>query len=168
MTGGSLTLNPGVYAFGGGKIKNNGPGLVIGGNASLTANGVLLYITGDPTSQITGTKAEYGRLDLGGTGAIDITSRGDVLTPRQIDGDMGIAIWQDRANTNPGTITGTSLFHVTGTIYCGYNAMDIGGTAGQTGNQLIAGALRLHGNPDIHIAYDGRNEVGGYRSVLVK
>lgn len=168
MSGGSLVLNPGVYAFGGAKAKNNGPGLVLSGGASVTGSGVLLYITGDPTGKITGTKTEYGRIDLGGNGAVEITSRGDAMTPRQIDGEMGIALWQDRANSNYGRIIGTADSHITGTIYCGYNALEIGGTSEQMGNQVIAGALQLHGTPELHIAYDGRNEVEGHRSILVQ
>ncbi len=168
MSGGSLTLNPGVYAFGGAKVKNNPPGLVITGGGSLTANGVMLYITGDPTGAKTGVKPEYGRIDLGGNGSVQIASRGDILTPPQVEGEMGIAIWQDRSNPSYGRIIGTTAMKITGTIYCGYNAMEVGGTADQTGNQLIAGALWLHGTVSLGIAYDGRNSVESYKSILVE
>jgi hypothetical protein len=168
MSGGSLTLNPGVYAFGGAKVKNNPPGLVITGGGLLTANGVMLYITGDPTGAKTGVQTQYGRIDLGGSGSIQIASRGDILSPPEVDGEMGIAIWQDRSNPNYGRIIGTTGLKITGTIYCGYNAMEIGGTADQMGNQLIAGALWLHGTVNLRIPYDGRNFVESYRSILVE
>jgi hypothetical protein len=168
MSGGSLTLNPGVYAFGGANKRNNGPGLVVGGNASFTADGVMLYVTGDPAGAKTGVRTEYGRIDLGGSGAIEITSRGDAMTPPQVEGEIGIAIWQDRSNLNYGRIIGTTALQITGTIYCGYNAMEIGGTADQMGNQMIAGALWLHGTVNLGIPYDGRNSVTTNRSILVQ
>ncbi len=43
-----------------------------------------------------------------------------------------------------------------------------GGNSDQMGNQRIVGAVRLHGTPDLKIAYDGRNSVEAYRSILVR
>jgi hypothetical protein len=165
MNNGNVVLLPGVYAFGGGSKGKSG---LVANGGSLTADGVLIYITGDPQGSKTGTEAAYGAIDLGGNAEIAITSRGDAATPRQIEGEMGLAIWQDRENSTYGKILGTSGMQITGTIYCGYNAMDVGGNADQMGNQLIIGALRLHGNPDLEIAYDGRNSVEAYRSILVQ
>jgi len=90
------------------------------------------------------------------------------MTPPEKEGEMGIAIWQDRSNPKYGKIIGTSGSSITGTIYCGYNAMEVGGTAEQMGNQLIAGALWLHGTVSLGIAYDGRNTIEGYRAILVE
>jgi len=171
MNGGSVTLLAGVYAFGGG--KNGGSGIVLRGGATVTDGttsthtgaGVLLYITGDPSAK---PPVAYGTVDVASNATIQATSRGDAMTPRQIQGEMGIAIWQDRANTNYARIIGTSASCLTGTIYCPYNALEIGGNSAQMGSQLIAGALQLHGNPNLDIAYDGRNKVIAYRSILVQ
>jgi hypothetical protein len=57
---------------------------------------------------------------------------------------------------------------IVGTIYCGYNPMEIGGDSNQMGNQLIVGALNLHGNSPIRIAYDGRNGLQAFMSILVE
>jgi hypothetical protein len=167
MTGGDITLLPGVYAFGGGTAKNNGPGLVVGGG-TLRGNGVMLYITGDPDGSKTTVKTEYGRIDIGGNATLNIVSRGDAMTPKQVEGEMGVALWQDRANISYTKIIGGGNCDVTGTIYCGYNAVELGGTFDQMGNQVIAGALALAGNINLHIAYDGRNRIRASRSILVE
>jgi hypothetical protein len=183
LKGGEIRLNPGVYAFGGinTDVKGQPSGLVVTGGELLgdEEEGVLLYITGDPDGSKThGMIVDYGRIDLGGSGAIEIISRGAAQDlPLNDDADpehdiqlreMHIAIWQDRANPSYGKIIGTSAMEILGTIYCGYNAMELGGSSGQTGNQVIAGALWLHGDPGMGIAYDGRNGAEGNRSVLVQ
>ncbi len=170
MSGGTVMLNPGVYALGGGTDKNNQPGLVVNGGAVIGTEGVMLYITGDPDGSKTGHKIEYGRVEIGGNGRIELTSRGDV-SPTDgigINGESGVVIWQDRANTNFADVGGTSGSLVKGTLYFGYNAVDIGGTPIQMGNQIIAGALWVHGTPNLKIAYDGRNMIEGYQSILVE
>jgi len=168
MSGGDITLNPGVYAFGGSTKKNNGPGFVIGGG-TIRGDGVMLYITGDPDGAKTGVKTEYGRLDIGGNAELNaIRSRGDAMTPPQINGELGVAIWQDRANTSYARIIGGGNCRIIGTIYCGYNALEIGGNFDQMGNQVIAGALALNGTVDLGIAYDGRNQIRAFSSILVE
>ncbi len=170
MSGGSITLNPGVYAFGGADVKknpSNQPGLVLTGG-SITGNGVMLYITGDRDGSKTGVPTEYGRIELAGNALIQLTSRGDALTPPQIEGEMGIIIWQDCYNPTYAKIAGTSGSYLKGTIYCGYNAVEIVGTGGQTGNQVIAGALTVSGTMSLGVAYDGRNSIESYTSILVR
>jgi hypothetical protein len=170
MSGGTITLKPGVYAFGGGTAKNNPPGLVVNGGTVLGTGGVMLYITGDPDASKTGTKTQYGRVAVGGNGCVELTSRGDVDPGDAIgiNGETGIAIWQDRDNHNYATVGGTSDSWIKGTLYFGYNAVEIGGTPGQMGNQVLAGALWVHGTPDLIVPYDGRNTIEKYRSVLVE
>jgi hypothetical protein len=165
-TNGIITLNPGVYAFGGGKDGKSG--LVLGGDYSLTGNGVMLYITGDPTGSITGKKTEYGKIDIQGTGTLNIVSRGDAMDPPQINGEMGVAIWQDRQNLSYGKIDGNSNTVIEGVIYCVSNAMKLSGNPEQMGNQIIVGALEVAGNISLGIGYDGRNALEVQMSYLVE
>jgi hypothetical protein len=131
--------------------------------------GTMVCVTGDPDCSHPQTDViYYGKIDIGGNATVQLVSRGDVMTPPDKEGEMGIAIWQDRSNAAYGRIIGTSGSSVKGTIYCGYNAMEVGGTASQMGNQLISGALWLHGTVSLGIAYDGRNTIEGYRAMLVE
>ncbi len=170
ITGANLVLTGGVdaiYALGGG--TNGKSGLVVGGGGSLIAEGVMLYISGDPDNSRGLGVVQYGKVDLAGNAYVQITSRGDAHLPgMSIDGEEGIAIWQDRANDNYAKVAGTSDSAIKGTLYFGYNAVELGGSLNQSGNQIIAGALWVHGTADFNIAYDGRNEIEGYRSILVE
>jgi hypothetical protein len=153
-----------VYALGGGTDGKSG--LVINGGR-IIGEGVMIYVTGDPDGTKTGTQCAYGKIDIDGNSYVRIVSRADQFHLDPND-ELGIAIWQDRDNHNPGKIIGTGDCEIVGTIYCGYNAMEVGGNAQQMGNQLIAGCLYLHGRVSLGIAYDGRNKVLAYRSILVE
>lgn len=160
-----------VYAFGGGDKQNKATGLVLSGGTLRTreGEGAMVYVTGDPDGSHPQTDVTYyGKIDIGGNAIVQLMSRGDAMTPPNTEGELGIAIWQDRSNPSYGKIIGTSGSAIKGTIYCGYNAMEVGGTASQMGNQLISGALWLHGTMSLGIAYDGRNTVEGYRAMLVE
>jgi len=162
LTGGANA----IYALGGGSDGKSG---LVSNGGSLIANGAMLYVTGDlDGSHPSGGVVQWGKIDIGGNAPIDITSRGDAMDPPVIDGEMGVAIWQDRDNPTYGSIIGTSSTEIAGTIYCGYNPMDVGGTSDSMGNQLIAGALNLHGNVNLGIGYDGRNAIEAYHSILVE
>jgi len=187
-----LTLSPGYYP-GGISITNGGTKVVLSGGAdaiyavggdndgksglvatggTLIADGAMIYVTGDLDGSHPSTGVvEWGKIDIGGNATVELTSRGDAMEPPdgpQIEGEIGISIWQDRSNPTYGSIIGTSSIDIIGTIYCGYNPMEVGGTSDHTGTQLIAGALNLHGNVSLGIAYDGRNAIEAYRSILVE
>ncbi len=155
LTGGT---DDAVFAFAGGNDGKSG--LVMTGG-TLVADGAMLYVTGGDT-------VEWGKIEIHGSSAANIISRGDAQSPPIIDGEMGIAIWQDRNNPTYGKIIGNGNIDVVGTIYCGYNPMEIGGTSDQMGNQLIVGALNLHGNSIVGVAYDGRNAFVAFMSILVE
>jgi Flp pilus assembly protein TadG len=151
-----------VYAFGGGSDGKSG--LVMTGG-TLIGDGVMIYVTGDGNEG----PVQWGKIEIHGNTDVQITSRGDAQSPPSVNGEIGIAIWQDRNNPTYGKIVGGGNMSIVGTIYCGYNPMEIGGDSDQMGNQLIAGALNLHGNSPIRIAYDGRNALEIFnRSILVK
>jgi hypothetical protein len=155
-----------IYAVGGGDDGTSG---LVSNGGSLIADGVMIYVTGDPDANDIRTGAvEWAKIDIGGNAPIEITSRGDAMDPPQIEGEIGVAIWQDRSNPTWGEISGTSSIDIIGTVYCGYNPMTVGGTSDHTGTQLIAGALNLHGNVSLGIAYDGRNAIEAYHSILVE
>jgi hypothetical protein len=170
MSNGNVVLNPGVYALGGAGVKNasNRPGLVINGGTFTADEGVLLYITGDPSGTRTGVPTEYGRIDIGGNAAVTIISRGAAGNLPVTMQEEHIALWQDRENSTYGKIVGGGSCVIEGTIYCGYNPMEIGGSSEQMGNQLIVGALNLHGGINLGIAYDGRNAIEPGRAVIVE
>jgi hypothetical protein len=162
-SGGTLVLPGGpdaVYAFG-------GAGLVVNGG-SIVGNGVMLYITGDPDGTKTGTATPYGEIRLRGDPLIELVSRGDAGYLDTVLGAAGVVLWQDRDNPNLATILGTPGALLKGTIYCGYNPVEIGGDAQQMGTQLIAACLRNHGNLTLRIPYDGRNAVEAQFSALVE
>ncbi len=158
LTGGPAA----VYIFGGGTKKSLKSGLVLGGGASFEAIGVMIYLTGNPPNPY------WACIDIDATTSVNLKSRGDAGFLPTTNGEAGIAIWQDRSNPTYGTIIGGGDFSIAGTIYCGYNPLEIGGNATQMGNQLIVGCLNLHGDIVLGIAYDGRNLIKSHRSILVR
>jgi hypothetical protein len=104
------------------------------------------------------------------TARVELISPGDMSPGDMIgvDGESGVVIWQDRDNHNHATLLGASDSLVKGTLYFGYNAVTIGGTPAQMGNQVITGALEVHGTSNLRIAYDGRNAIEAYQSILVE
>jgi len=149
-----------VYAFGGGSTGDSG--LVMTGG-TLVGEGVMIYITSDTESS-----SSNGKIEIHGDTSVQIISRGDADGSGRVNGEIGTAIWQSRHNPTYGKIIGGGDMNIVGTIYCGYNPMEIGGSSNQMGNQLIAGTLNMHGNTPIRIAYDGRNGYVTSQSILVK
>jgi len=149
-TGGTINLEPGIYIL-------DGEGMYIRGNASLFAEGVMLYITGT------------GRVDLAGTGEVYLTppdrslySYPDVKTYE------GVTIFQDRSNTNECSILGTALMDINGVLYFPSALTDFGGTGGTFGNALIASMIEVRGNGIVTIDYDDRFSVPAVGSYLVE
>jgi hypothetical protein len=171
-TGVTITLDPSldpsvppIYFFGGGSQKNVRSGLYMtGGN--LIGRGVTLYVTKDfvsPTGQ-------YGEVNLQGNGIIDLTSPGDVIPPPGgpvITGQPGITIWQDPSNPQPATFNGMAGMNIIGTLYFPTTHVDIEGTPGQMGNQVIAGSVDINGTARILVNYDGRNNIPGSSKIMI-
>jgi hypothetical protein len=166
ITGGDVTFAPGIYVLGGSSAEQKA-GLVVLGNATLCAKGVMFFITGD------------GVLDLGGTGAVRIAppESGNTdfcdpgfASPAGLDYEnyAGVSIFQDRDNFNDAHIRGTSLMDLDGTIYFPKNHLDLTGTGSGFGNQLIAWSVEVSGTGNILIKYDGRNRTPGNSSYLVE
>lgn len=165
ITGGDVTLKPGMY-FLDGSSSGQKSGFVVGGNANLCAKGVMFFVTGD------------GVVDIAGTGAIQVTPilfdsndfcDSSYSYPPSTDYMYeGIAFFQARDNTNDARIVGTGLMDLDGTLYFPSNHLDLTGTGDGFGNQLIANTIEVSGTGDITIMYDGRNRAAGTTSFLVE
>jgi len=171
-TGVTITLDPSldpsvppIYFFGGGARKNVRSGLYMtGGN--LIGRGVTLYVTKDFVS----ATGQYGEVNLQGNGIIDLTSPGDEIPPPDgpvTTGQQGITIWQDPSNPQPATFNGTAGTNVIGTLYFPTAHVDIEGTPGQMGNQIIAGSVAINGTARILVNYDGRNNIPGGSKIMI-
>jgi Flp pilus assembly protein TadG len=176
ITGGNVTLRPGIYALGGAGLNISGTQ-----NATFTARGVMFYIT-KSTPEMGGV---YGKVDITGGPTLVVTPPALNAEPPDPpaseypawmdwiyagdEGKEGISIFQDRANTNEARIIGSSGVVLLGTLYFSKNSVELGGGGYQAGSQLIAWSVRVHGSTaEITINYDGRNRVRGYWSYLVE
>jgi hypothetical protein len=148
ISGGDVTFEPGIYILGG-NSKGQASGLVVSGNTTFSAEGVMFYITGD------------GVVNLAGTGEL-------LITPPELGDYEGISIFQDRENTNDARIMGTNEMNLEGTLYFPKNHADLTGTGTGFGNQLIAWSMEVSGTGQILINYDGRYKSPGNKSYLVE
>jgi hypothetical protein len=163
-----IVLSPGadaIYVFGG--AADGKSGLVMTGG-TLVGQGVMIYLSGDPTGAATGTATQYAKIDVGGKAIVDVQSRGDAKYLPSLNAANGMAIWQDRDNHNYAKIIGTSASNIAGTLYFPACATEVGGNANQMGNQLLAAALWVHGKISLGIAYDGRNAVETIQAAIVE
>jgi Flp pilus assembly protein TadG len=163
QTGTYVTLSPGTYIIGGGN-GNKDSGLIVNGG-NLRGLGVLIYLTKDYIHE----NGRWAQLDLGGNEIVYITPPGDETDPKIIDGKPGVSIWQDRENTaNEANLRGGAGMEISGTLYFPNNHVDLAGTPGKAGNQIICWTLSVGGTAPIMVIYDGRNNLHRGTSVLVK
>lgn len=150
MTGGTLTLEPGIYVL-------DGVGLnVTGGN--LYAESVMFYII----DQTPGDSLE-SHVKLVGNGAVQISAM------EEAEPYSGIAIWQARDNTNTADIAGSDQFDLDGTLYFPVAQVNIGGTSDSFSiTQLIVDKLEISGSGTLFIDYDGRFPAPGTKVFLVE
>jgi hypothetical protein len=148
--GGTTTLEPGIYIL-------DGAGLDISGNASFYAEGCMFFITG------TGSVSVDGTMDI-----VISSPDPDIHNFPGADTYAGIGIFQSRTNTNDALIVGTALVDLEGAYYFPSNHVDLGGTGDQIGNQFIADTLRVFGNGNLFIDYDGRFPAQGHKVILVQ
>lgn len=150
ITGGTVTLEPGVYVI-------DGTGLKITGG-DIRGEGVMLYV-------IDSFGKSASEISLTGNGIID-------LKPAPLDeGDYGgILLWQDVNNTNDVTIRGTENFSgLDGTVYIPGAHLDVAGTSDSFSfAQLIVNTIQVGGTGTVFIDYDGRYPAPGRRVFLVR
>ena len=163
-----LVLEPGIYALGGTRkeldpdtgelvTKQQETGLCISGG-TFVAEGVMFYITDS-------LEGKYGVVSIQGGTHVNVR-----ITEYQNEDSIykGMAIFQDRSNTEQAYITGSTEIFLEGTLYFKNCNFKVGGDGIQAGTQLIAGTVEVAGNSYVIINYDGRNWTLGYKSYIVK
>lgn len=148
LSGGNVTLEPGIY------IIDNG--FEINGSTNFFAEGVMFFL-------------RTGPLRINGSGELRITPPDpDIHTYAGADTYENVAIFQARTNTSEGTVNGTSLMDLEGTYYFPRNKINLGGNSNQFGDQFIAWQAELYGNGIIELAVDGSIPAPGGRVFLVE
>jgi hypothetical protein len=131
VTGGNLTLAPGIYYMDGGGFSFSGTG-------SLTANGVMIVNAPKSNSDVIG---------ITGTGAVN-------LSPMTSGTYQGISLWQTRTSTNTVTVSGGGSGGILGTFYAQHGTLKVSGSGGQSvGSQYISWDVVLGGNGNFNITW---------------
>jgi hypothetical protein len=124
VTGGNLTLAPGIYYMDGGPFSFSGTG-------SLTAEGVMIVEAPQSNPDV---------ISITGTGTIN-------LSPMTTGLYQGISLWQERTSTNTLTVSGGGSGSITGTFYAQHGTLKVSGSGGQgVGSQYISWDVVLAGN----------------------
>lgn len=128
---GSLTLNPGIYVL-------DGTGLSITGSGAFTALGVMVYVTGK------------GTVNLTGNGLITMTPPDPTVnTFTGATTYQGISIFQDSADTSPSKISGNGTSKLDGVVYLPTSALTLAGYGDTFGSQIIVNTLVISGNGNV-------------------
>jgi hypothetical protein len=131
VTGGNLTLAPGIYYMDGGGFSFTGSG-------SLTAPGVMI---------VNAPQSNSDNVKIAGTGAIN-------LSPPTSGLYQGISLWQTRASTNTLEVSGGGSGSVTGTFYAQHGTLKVSGGGGSSvGSQYISWDVNLTGNGNFGIVW---------------
>ena len=131
VTGGNLTLAPGIYYMDGGGFSFSGTG-------SLSALGVLI---------VNAPQSNSDTVSITGSGTIN-------LSPPTTGIYQGISLWQIRASTNTLTVAGGGSGSVTGTFYAQHGTLKTSGSGGSSvGSQYISWNVVLSGNGNFSILW---------------
>ncbi len=192
----TIRMLPGVYAVGGGASNGDKSGLILNGGA-LDAERVMVYVT-NSSLDLSGNwgrvniSGNYEYINL--TEYEYLTGNPpypddppDYQKYDYINHDnAGMALFQDRRNPMDAVVvggednmvmSGTLYFHYTGQLAGMVEpvplgtpgvTVEVGGSSGQTGIQLITDRVLVHGDADIKIEYDGRNFQPAVEALLVK
>jgi hypothetical protein len=135
VTGGNLTLAPGIYYMEGGGFSFSGTG-------SLNAPGVMI---------VNAPQSNADTINVTGTGAIN-------LSPITTGIYQGISFWQSRSSSNTLTVSGGGSGAITGTFYAQHGTMKVSGGGGQSvGSQYISWDVVLSGNGNFTIDWTPPN-----------
>jgi hypothetical protein len=147
ITGGDVVLNPGLYYMQGG-------GFSLGGQATLTGVGVMIYNASTSTSD---------KIDISGQGAV-------TLSPPTTGPYKGFVLFQDRTSNTPVNISGSSgvAMSITGTFYAAAATLSVSGNGAQQmiGSQYISYDLVLSGNGTYKCVWSP-NLTPGIREILL-
>ena len=124
-TGGNITLNPGIYYMQGG-------GFSVGGQASVSGTGVMIYNAPLSTSD---------KISIAGSGVVNLTA--PTTGPYQ-----GILLFQDRTSTVQMEVSGSGGSSMSGLFYAAAANLKVTGNGGADvlGSQYISYNLTLSGN----------------------
>jgi Flp pilus assembly protein TadG len=135
------TLSGGIYYVDG--------GISLKGNESITCTaGCLIYL-------------HTGGISMVGTSNIDVT-------PLASGPYAGISFYEDRANTSPITLQGTTGNTTTGRLYFPSAQVTIAGTPDSVATQLICDTLVVQGNAQLNINYDNSLDIQRHEAFLVQ
>jgi hypothetical protein len=135
---GSVTFSPGVYVLAGG-------GMTISGSTTISGNGVMFYNTSsnyNRTTGVDGSGGTFGAINISGSSSFGLTGISNSSSPYN-----AMLIFQDPANTNTVTVTGSSTGGTifTGTIYAPTANFSIAGSATYN-SAVLAGSVTVAGN----------------------
>jgi hypothetical protein len=136
VTGGNLTLAPGIYYMDTGGFSFSGTG-------NLTAEGVM--IVNAPSSKSINPDA----ISITGNGVIDIS-------PMTTGIYKGISLWQTRTSTNTISVSGGGAGStITGTFYAQHGTLKVsGGNGVGVGSQYISYDLDITGSSAMTVNYN--------------
>jgi hypothetical protein len=127
----TVMLSPGIYILDGGNFS-------LSGNASVTGQGVLIYVTGTCSDG----------LELAGNGTI-------TLTPPTTGPYTGISLWQASGVKSAITLKGNGTSTITGLIYAPSAAVTLAGNGGADatfGSAYVVQSLNVSGNGSFLVA----------------
>ncbi|HEY2785006.1 MAG TPA: choice-of-anchor Q domain-containing protein [Fimbriiglobus sp.] len=124
-----VTLNPGVYVISGG-------GLSVSGSATLTGNGVLIYVAGSNYPNAGGT---FGGISFSGSPHV-------TLTPASTGTYAGITLFQARDNNLAITFSGSAQSGINGFLYAQKALVNLSGSNTTVRMGIIADRLNTSGS----------------------
>ena len=137
----NIKLKKGIYFIDG--------GIDLKGNNTIDATaGVMLFLN-------------TGSIRMGGNTGMEIN-------PTDIAPWTGVSIYQRRGNDATALLQGTPGGISTGTMYFPSALLEISGTPDSFGTQVIADKLRVQGDGQLNLNYDGRNPIQGHRIWLAR
>lgn len=135
ISGGTVTMNPGIYVVGSG-FNGNGNSFSINGG-TVTANGVMIYNMA-------------GKFSISGSPNVTLTSYSST------DSYNGLMYYQDRSNTLAASISGsTSAASMSGTFYAPKANLALSGS-GSFNAQFIVGSMSITGGSTVTIDATGK------------
>ena len=147
----TINMQPGVYIMAGG-------GFTKAGGATFVGDGVMIYVTENPTNPTGDGAPEPVR--LAGTGALD-------LSPATSGPYANITLWQDAAITDDFIMRGSNDL-AEGIFYAPGAQLDFAGDSDLGSVQLIVNEFYIHGNSSLTINYQSFYDVETPKVVLVE
>ncbi|MFN6105482.1 MAG: pilus assembly protein TadG-related protein [Planctomycetaceae bacterium] len=170
VSGGTVTLNPGIYVINGGELK------VTGG--TFRAQGVMFYITTNDYDPNTGLPDANDResaplrsgAQRGGASVTSDATLHALSLPSSNPGSIfnGVLVYLRRANDMPVAVAGNATAgQVTGTIYAKWSQLTLTGQ-GVFNTQFVVGNVKWSGNGNMTIMASGYDLAKGNLVYLVE